>query len=70
MTIHKQRRGSGYGWYYAGFAFAAFGLGALVVLLATGDASVELTPWRPIAYLIAMAVIAGVLKLRAARRGR
>jgi hypothetical protein len=35
MTVHK-RRGSGYGWYYLGFAFAALGLVALIAMLATG----------------------------------
>jgi hypothetical protein len=67
MTVHK-RRGSGYGWYYAGFALAAFGVVALIAMLATDSGSVEFTPWRSIAYLVAIAVIAGAIKLRSTRR--
>lgn len=67
MTIHK-RRGSGYGWYYAGFALAALGVVALVAMLATNSGAFEFTPWRSIAYLSAIAAIAGAIKLRARRR--
>ncbi len=67
MTIHK-RRGSGYGWYYTGFALAAFGLVALVAMLATDSGSLEFTPWRSLTYLVAIAAIAGAIKLRTRRR--
>lgn len=67
MTIHK-RRGSGYGWYYSGFALAAFGLVALIAMLASDSGAVEFTPWRSLAYLVAIAAIAGAIKMRARRR--
>ncbi len=67
MTVHK-RRDSGYGWYYAGFALAAFGLGALLVMLVCGTATVEFTPLRPIVSILFVGAIAGYLKLRATRR--
>ncbi|WP_320671014.1 hypothetical protein [Patulibacter defluvii] len=69
MTIHRQRRiGGGYGGYYVGFVLALLGLAAVAYVLLTGDGQLEVRPWRPIAYLTAIAIAALVVKRRAARR--
>jgi len=71
MTVHRQRGriAGGYGWYYLGFALAMFGVGALIFFLATGTGELELSPLRPLVYLLAIGVIAAVIKLRPNKRG-
>lgn len=69
MTIHRQRRvAGGYGWYYLGFLIAAIGLVAVAYVLVTDSSQLELRPWRPVAYLVTIGVVAAVIRARASRR--